>query len=70
MCVHTVSEGACMFGFQLILCIYVQVNHVEPVLSGVFVSVPKGGAGAVKANLSCHQLLNEFELGNGLKVNK
>lgn len=51
-----------MFGFELISCIHM---HVEPELSGVFVSVRKEGTRVVKAKLSCHQLLNgkpEFEL--------
>lgn len=36
-----------MFGFELILCIYVGVNHVEPEPSGLFVSVREGGTGVV-----------------------
>lgn len=64
-----------MFEFELILCIYIQVNHVEPEPSGVLVSVQggEGWAGLVQGNHSCHQLLNgkpEFEVCNGLDVNK
>lgn len=47
-----------MFGFNFILCIYIQVNHVKPELSGVFLRVQEGRTRVVRANLSCHQLLN------------
>lgn len=56
--VHAVSVWAWMFGFNFILCIYIQVNHVKPELSGVFLRVQEGRTRVVKANLSCHQLLN------------
>lgn len=55
------------------MCIQIQVNHVEPELRGVFVSVWEGQAGVVKGNLSCQQSLNgkpESGLCNGLYVNK
>lgn len=62
-----------MFGLDFILCIYIQVNNVEPGLSGVFVKVQEGGTGVVKGHFSWQWLLNgkpEFELCNGLYVNK
>lgn len=68
--VQTVSIWAGVFGFEPIPCIYFRVNHVEPEPSGVFVSVREGGTGVVKRNRSCHRALNEFELCNGLYVNK
>lgn len=57
-----------MFELELTLCIYIEVNHVVPELSGALVSV-REGQDWTRGDHSCHQLLNgkpESELCSGL----